>query len=160
MKRVETPLLWIATALLVAFLMELWAGFVHGVVWHGSLWSMHRSHHEPTGPWEWNDVLSASHAPIAIVLIVYGCEAAPALSTTLAFGVGIGMTLFGVSYAVVHDGFVHKRLPVAFLGRWSYFRRVRAYHKVHHIKGGAPYGFFLPPLRTSLAEISAAPETS
>ena len=105
-------------------------------------------------------MLSASHAPIAIVLIVYGCEATPALSTTLAFGVGMGMTLFGLSYLVVHDGFVHRRLPVSFLGRFTYFRKVRAHHNIHHAKGGAPYGFFLPPLRTSLTEASAVPEMS
>jgi beta-carotene 3-hydroxylase len=156
----EEHLIWIATALFVAFLMELWAGFVHGQMWHGFLYRMHRSHHETTGPFEWNDVLSASHAPIAIVLIVYGCEATPALSTTLAFGVGMGMTLFGLSYLVVHDGFVHRRLPVSFLGRFTYFRKVRAHHNIHHAKGGAPYGFFLPPLRTSLTEASAVPEMS
>jgi hypothetical protein len=27
--------------------MEVWAGFVHRVAWHGPLWSWHRPHHRP-----------------------------------------------------------------------------------------------------------------
>jgi beta-carotene 3-hydroxylase len=46
---------------------------------------------------------------------------------------------------VVHDGLVHGRLPVGFLRRSAYLRRVVAAHRVHHARGGAPYGLFLGP---------------
>ena len=137
--------IWIPVAALAALAMEFWAAALHGRLWHGRLWWAHRSHHEPGGGWELNDALSAAHAPIAIVLIVYGCEAAPSTLREVAFGVGVGMTAFGVAYLVVHDGFVHGRLPVAFLGRWRYFGRVAAAHGVHHRTGQAPHGLFAGP---------------
>jgi beta-carotene 3-hydroxylase len=136
---------WIPVAVLVAMVMEPWAALLHGRLWHGPMWGLHRSHHEPKRGWELNDALSAAHAPVAIVLIVYGCEAAPGALREVAFGVGVGMTAFGLAYLVVHDGFVHQRLPVAFLGRWKYFRRVASAHGVHHRTGGAPNGLFAGP---------------
>ena len=138
---------WMLAAVAGAVATELWAGLIHGSGWHGPLWFMHRSHHHPKGPLEANDALSFSHAPIAIVLIVYGCEAAPGFLTDAAFGFGLGMTFFGLSYLLVHDGFVHGRLPMGWLARFDYFRKVRAWHRVHHSTGEVPYGFFAPPLR-------------
>lgn len=138
--------IWTVTALATAMAMEGWAALLHGRVWHGLLWFMHRSHHRRRkGRWERNDALSVLHAPIAIALILYGCVAAPGALRDAAFGVGIGMTLFGLAYVVVHDGLVHGRLPVAWLGRLSYFARVREAHLVHHRTGKAPYGLFLGP---------------
>jgi beta-carotene 3-hydroxylase len=52
------------------------------------------------------------------------------------------MTAFGLAYAVVHDGFVHGRLPVGVLGRVPYFRRLREAHLAHHRSNGGPYGLF------------------
>ena len=62
------------------------------------------------------------------------------------------MTLFGLSYVIVHDGLVHGRLPVAFLERWGYLRRVARCHRVHHgtRAGGAPYGLFFGAWELSL----------
>lgn len=132
----------VAVALVVAPLMELWARFLHGRVWHGVLFSVHKSHHEPRlGRFEANDVLSVTHAPIAAALIVVGCVMHGTLGAVLR-GVGAGMTLFGVAYVVVHDGFVHERLPVEWLARFRYFRRLRGAHRVHHRNGAAPYGLF------------------
>lgn len=138
--------LWIAVALPVAAGMELWAMLLHGRVWHTWLYPIHKSHHTPkTGYFELNDVFSVIHAPIAMALILYGCLAAPGVPREIAFGIGLGMTLFGVGYMVVHDGLVHGRLPVQWLGRWAYFRKVRNAHMVHHRHGGVPYGMFLGP---------------
>lgn len=138
--------IWTVTALATATAMEGWAALLHGRVWHGLLWFMHRSHHRRRrGRWERNDALSVLHAPIAVALILYGCVAAPGALRDVAFGVGIGMTLFGLAYVVVHDGLVHGRLPVAWLARLSYFARVREAHLVHHRTGAAPYGLFLGP---------------
>ena len=93
--------IWIATALVVAASMELWAAFLHGRVWHHALWRVHRSHHSRRpGRFEANDILSSLHAPIAIAFILYGCMGAPGLLRDLAFGAGIGMTLFGVAYVI------------------------------------------------------------
>ncbi|WP_231511677.1 sterol desaturase family protein [Chondromyces apiculatus] len=138
--------LWIGTALLTAVAMELWAALLHGRLWHGPLWSVHGSHHRRRkGAWERNDALSVLHAPLAMALILHGCLAVPGVTREIAFGVGIGMTLFGVAYVLVHDGLVHRRLPVAWLARIPYLARVRDAHLVHHRTNAAPHGLFLGP---------------
>ncbi len=132
-----------AVALVVAVAMEPWARLLHGRVWHRSLWGIHRSHHSRRrGRFERNDMLSAAHAPVAAALVMAGCNLhGPAAAACI--GVGVGMTSFGLAYVVVHDGFVHGRLPVRFLARVAWLRRIRDAHAVHHARGAAPYGFFL-----------------
>lgn len=141
-------LIWIPVAIVVAVLMDVWSMFLHGKFWHGVLWFIHKSHHEPRrGAFEHNDALSLLHAPIAIALILYGCAAEPGWLREVAYGLGIGMTMFGLSYVIMHDGLVHGRLPVSWLLRFRYVRLVAKAHGVHHegATGGVPYGFFLGP---------------
>ena len=148
--------LWLAAGLPVALAMESWSRVLHRRVWHRRLWRLHASHHDTrTGRFEINDVLSVTHAPIAMAGILYGCLGPVGPVRELAFGAGLGMTLFGVAYVLVHDGLVHGRLPARFLMRWRFFRRVRAAHEVHHRHGGAPYGLFRGP-----AELKAAREAA
>ncbi len=143
-------LVWVPVALVVAVAMDLWAALLHGRVWHGVLWSVHRSHHAPQEPGapearlEANDALSLLHAPLAIALILAGCMAEASVARELAFGTGVGMSTFGLGYLVVHDGLCHGRLPVAFLLRLRVFRGIVRAHRVHHTgtSGGAPFGFF------------------
>jgi beta-carotene 3-hydroxylase len=137
--------LWTLAGLPTAVFMELWAAVLHGKVWHGPLWTLHESHHAPKGFWERNDVLSFTHAPIAMVLILFGCLGTPGAGREVVFGVGLGMTLFGIAYVVVHDGLVHGRLPVGGLARFGYLRRVRNAHQVHHRTGAHPFGLFTGP---------------
>lgn len=134
-------ILWIPIAIVVALAMDLWAGFLHGSFWHRSLWNIHRSHHEPrVGRFERNDALALLHAPIAIALIIWGGP--PGRAHDVAFGIGIGMTLFAVGYVIVHDGLVHGRLPVKFLLRFRLVRSIVRAHYVHHRTGGVPFGLF------------------
>ncbi|WP_437578134.1 beta-carotene hydroxylase [Sorangium sp. So ce887] len=139
--------IWIATALAAFATMEVWAALLHGRVWHHALWSIHRSHHtKRRGAFEQNDALAFLHAPIAAGLIIYGCDGAPGPLREAAYGFGLGMTAFGAAYVLVHDGLVHRRLPVSGLARIPYLARVRDAHRVHHSTGGPPYGLFLGPL--------------
>ena len=144
----STPYVYAAgavIALVTAFAMELWARLLHRSVWHERLWSVHRSHHSRRrGRFERNDLLSFLHAPIATALVMIGCNL-HGLAAAACLGVGVGMTLFGIAYVVVHDGLVHGRLPVAFLARIPPLRRIRDAHAVHHARGAAPYGLFLGP---------------
>lgn len=138
--------IWAPTAIVVAVAMELWAALLHGRAWHAILWRVHRSHHRARrGRFEANDALSVLHAPIAIVAILYGCRAEVGVLREIVFGVGVGMSVFGVAYFVVHDGLVHGRLPVAALARLPYFARVRDAHLEHHAHADGPYGLFLGP---------------
>lgn len=140
------PAIWICVGLPVALLMEPWAAVLHGAIWHGVLYPVHRSHHRRrVGRFEANDALSVLHAPIAIALILYGCVATPSIGREIAFGVGLGMTAFGLAYLLVHDGLVHGRVPASFLARSAYLRRVRDAHLVHHQRARGPYGLFFGP---------------
>lgn len=138
------PYFWL-TWIITACLMELWAMVLHGALWHGPWWGTHRSHHEPReGRFELNDLFALLHALLATGLIVYGFESGEHISSHLCIAVGFGMTTFGLAYFVVHDGFIHGRLPVSFLQRYAYFRRLRNAHKVHHRREhSGPYGLFL-----------------
>ncbi len=146
--------LWLVSGFVALIFMEFWAEFLHHRVWHGPLWPVHRSHHEPrTGRFEFNDVLSATHAPVAAGLILYGCLGAPSILREIAYGWGFGMTAFGLLYLTFHDGLMHGRLPVQGLRRFAYFRLLCDAHQIHHEKNGGPYGFFYvpPKLRAHLA---------
>lgn len=144
----------IAIAIVVAVAMEPWARILHHYVWHRFLWPIHRSHHtRRKGRFEANDVLSATHAPIAAALIMIGCNL-HGFAASVALGIGAGMTLFGFAYVVVHDGLVHGRLPVGFLARHAFLRRVRDAHAVHHARGRAPYGLFLGPQELKQAALA------
>jgi beta-carotene 3-hydroxylase len=132
-----------ATILFATFLlMEVVAYVAHRTLFHGVLWFLHRSHHEPRKPgFEWNDVFGPFFAVIAIVLI--GGYAAPsALEWTRP--VGAGMTLYGAVYFFVHDMYTHRRfwrfdLP------FKWFEEMRRAHRHHHSsiqkEGQEPFGF-------------------
>lgn len=141
--------LWAPVAVVVAVAMDLWAALLHGRVWHRWLWRIHRSHHTARkGIFELNDALSALHAPLAIAAVLYGCAGAPGVAREILFGVGLGASVFGLAYFIVHDGLVHGRLPVRWLARVPYLREVARAHRVHHagVEGGPPYGLFFGPL--------------
>jgi beta-carotene 3-hydroxylase len=131
-----------AVLVAVAVLMEFWAMWLHGRLWHGVLWPAHRSHHAPRrGPLEFNDLFAGLHAAVAMGLVMAGLE----WRLWFVAAVGFGMTLFGVAYFVVHDGLIHGRLPVGFLARFVAIQRIRDAHGVHHARAGGPYGLFLGP---------------
>lgn len=141
----------ILAALVAAVAMELWAALLHGRIWHHVLWGVHRSHHTPRiGRFERNDALSMLHAPIAIALILWGAQG-PGPWRAAALGFGVGMSVFGLGYLLVHDGLVHERLPVARLRRVRWLARIRAAHIVHHRLGDAPFGLFLGPAELARA---------
>lgn len=90
--------------------MEMWARWAHRALWHDFQpgWALHKSHHEPRiGPFEANDVYAVVNAVPAIALCLYGFLT-PTMAGSLAFGAGLGITLFGIAYMFVHDGLVHK----------------------------------------------------
>jgi beta-carotene 3-hydroxylase len=82
----------------------------------------------------------------AMALCLYGFLT-PSLLGGLAFGLGSGITLFGMSYMFVHDGLVHRRFPVGPIADVPALQRIAAAHKLHHAEkyGGVPFGLFLGP---------------
>jgi beta-carotene 3-hydroxylase len=130
--------------------MEMYARWAHRLLWHDNEWgwALHKSHHEPRkGAFEANDIYAVMNAVPAIFLCGYGFMR-PDVIGGLCFGLGLGITLFGISYMFVHDGLVHKRFPVGPIADVPVLRRVAVAHQMHHSDkyGGVPFGMFLGPM--------------
>ena len=126
--------------------MEVISYLVHRFVFHGLLWHVHRSHHEPNhGLFELNDLFSIFFAGLAIYFMYQGMDAP--LRSPL-FGTGLGITVYGLLYFVIHDLFSHKRF-MPFKSDNRLMRLIRYAHQRHHQsidkEGQEPYGLFLFP---------------
>ena len=124
--------------------MEGVAWVVHRFVMHGSLWVIHRSHHRVRrGVFELNDLFGVTFAALAIVLFF----AAPALGQPALWWFAAGMTAYGLLYAFVHDGVVHRRWPVAPRAERGYLGRLAQAHRLHHATrqrdGAVSFGFLI-----------------
>lgn len=146
------PLLVVATKALIllgAFCgMEAVANVTHRFVMHGALWCWHRSHHEPRqGMFERNDLFAVIFAVPAISFIWLGVNV-----SGWWLPLGLGITAYGVAYAMFHDGLVHERFPVLLDNRRGFWRvRVQA-HRIHHAvvtrEGCVSFGFlWVRPIR-------------
>ncbi|MEZ4805553.1 MAG: sterol desaturase family protein [Bacteroidia bacterium] len=129
---------------LIGFIgMEATAWFTHKYIMHGFMWSWHQSHHEPrTGKYEKNDRFGLVFALISAFLIVWGTISFP---PTWSFYLGLGIMLYGLAYFLVHDVFVHQRLPWFKNTNSTYFKAMRFAHKIHHKttqkEGAEAFGF-------------------
>lgn len=48
------------------------------------------------------------------------------------FWVGLGITLYGFAYFLVHDIFIHQRFHLLRNADNTYFKAIRRAHKMHH----------------------------
>ncbi len=120
--------------------MEGFAWWAHKYVMHGWAWAWHRDHHEPhDGIWEKNDLFGVVFGSFAVGLFIVGYL----VSLTL-WWVAAGITVYGVIYALVHDGLVHQRF-MRWVPRRGYAKRLVQAHKLHHAtigkEGGVSFGF-------------------
>ena len=131
--------------------MEVAAYVLHRFVFHGVLWRLHRTHHDPGhghgDGLEWNDLFSVGFAAVSLGLMWAG-RAAPLAGT--AFPLGLGVAVYGALYFVLHDLYAHGRLgPVRLKNDGA--RAVKRAHGRHHQaltkRGQEPYGLFLFPPR-------------
>lgn len=135
----------IGTAVLfvVAFLaMEGVAVVEHRWIMHGVGWSWHRSHHRVPGRrhLEANDRFPVVFAVLAVTSFLVGTRVD---GWSWLVPVAAGMTAYGASYTLVHEGYIHGRLGVR-LPRNPLLDRLAAAHMVHHRHNGAPFGMLLP----------------
>ena len=135
--------------------MEVAAYVLHRYVFHGPLWGVHRTHHEPdhghvpfasqTWRFETNDLFSVGFAAASMGMMWVGRES-PAEST--AFPLGLGVAVYGGLYFVLHDVYTHGRFA-SFRTKNPAAQAVKRAHGRHHqslSKGGQePYGLFLFP---------------
>jgi beta-carotene 3-hydroxylase len=117
--------------------MEGVAWFTHKFVMHGFLWALHKDHHkkESKGFFEHNDFFFLIFAIPGIVLLFLGVS-----GYNLLMWIGLGITLYGIAYFLVHDIFIHQRFRMFRNTDHRYFRAIRRAHKMHHKHLGKEHG--------------------
>ena len=124
--------------------VEIASAAAHRFLFHGVLWKIHRTHHtSSTGTFELNDIFSVIFALAAILLIVFSEKP---LLNSITFPMGLGITIYGAVYFIVHDFFTHRRFA-PFKSNNKILLTIRAAHQRHHQttekKGFAPFGLFI-----------------
>jgi beta-carotene 3-hydroxylase len=137
--------------LLVAFCaMEFVAWFTHKYVMHGPLWYFHRDHHtrDNKGFFEKNDFFFLLFAIPGMICIFLGWQMG---SESVLLWIGLGITMYGLTYFLVHDIFIHQRFKLFRNTDNRYFRAIRRAHKVHHKhltkEDGECFGMLVVPLK-------------
>jgi beta-carotene 3-hydroxylase len=125
--------------------MEMLAAFIHRYVMHGWGWAWHRSHHEPRDGWfELNDLYALPFAALSLLFFSLLARSWP-----LLWWVGAGIAFYGLLYAAVHDGLVHRRIPCPAVPRRGYLKRLVQAHRLHHAvrsrEGAVSFGFLWAP---------------
>lgn len=120
--------------------MEPVAYASHRWVMHGPGWGLHESHHQsrPRGP-EANDWYPVGFA--AATMVAMGAATTRGWRGVLAAGVGV--SLYGAAYALVHEVYAHRRVP-ALRRRAPALEALGRRHLHHHRRGGEPFGMLAP----------------
>ncbi len=123
---------WFINTLIVIatfFFMEFMAWATHKYVMHGFLWVLHKDHHEPHDHiFEKNDAFFLIFAIPSWLCIMFGMMN----GNDFRLFIGIGIAVYGFAYFLLHDVFIHQRLPLFKKSDNWYLRAIRKAHKVHH----------------------------
>ncbi|MCF8449140.1 MAG: sterol desaturase family protein [Taibaiella sp.] len=144
--------MWQVNLLILAgsfFGMEAVAWLTHKYVMHGLLWNLHEDHHKknPSSFFEKNDYFFLIFAIPGIICLGLG------LYTPLSYlmYIGLGITIYGFAYFLVHDIFIHQRFKIFRNSDNFYFRAIRRAHKMHHKhldkEDGECFGMLWVPLK-------------
>lgn len=124
-------------------LMEGLGWAIHKYLMHGPLWSIHKTHHQPSHSFfELNDLFSLAFGSVAVLLIFLGVEA-----LDYRFWIGVGISIYGLLYFVLHDVLVHRRLkwfdrPKSVLLK-GIFKAHQAHHQTNKKEGAVSFGLFI-----------------
>jgi len=143
---------WLLNSLIVLasfVLMECVAWLAHKYLMHGKLWLLHYDHHQRDDQqfFEKNDFFFLIFATPGILCLLFGLAYPP----KAIFWIGIGITLYGFTYFLIHDIFIHQRFSIFKNSDSVYLRAIRKAHKVHHKKltrlEGECFGMLWVPLK-------------
>lgn len=116
------------------FGMEFVAWFAHKFIMHGFLWNWHRDHHKKdhnSGNWfEKNDLFFLVFATPGILCLILGIYT----PLYLLLPIGIGITIYGAIYFLIHDVYIHRRFKWFKHLDGKYSRAVLRAHGAHHAK--------------------------
>ena len=127
---------WILSLILAFSFMEFMAWFSHKYIMHGFLWALHKDHHikDHKSWFERNDVFFIFYAVVSMLFVISWSE----------YGF-----LYGLTYFIVHDIFIHRRFKFFRNIDNKYARGVRRAHKIHHKNinkdGGECFGMLFVP---------------
>ncbi len=124
---------------LITFLfMEVVTWCTHKFVMHGFMWYFHEDHHQPkyANAFERNDIFFVIFAAPSIALFYFGVEG----GINFLFFIGLGITLYGMAYFLVHDVLIHQRFKWFKKTNNKYLIGLRKAHKIHHKHLGKAHG--------------------
>jgi beta-carotene 3-hydroxylase len=115
--------------------MEFVAFFAHKYIMHGFGWNWHEDHHKPhfekVGFWEKNDLFFLVFAVPSALCYMFGTFVA---SLNFLFFVGVGISIYGLIYFLIHDVYIHRRFNWFKQLDNKYSRAVLRAHGAHHSK--------------------------
>ena len=140
-------ILWVFTIILTFVIMEFVAWFSHKYIMHGFLWSLHRDHHikDHSSWFERNDFFFIFYAIVSFGFALLWGQ----YGIWVGLPIAIGIFLYGLTYFLVHDIFIHQRFKFLRNIDNKYARGVRRAHKIHHKninkEGGECFGMLIVP---------------
>ena len=101
---------WILSLILAFSFMEFMAWFSHKYIMHGFLWTLHKDHHiKNHKSWfERNDVFFIFYAVVSMLFVISWSE----YDFFFGLPIAIGIFLYGLTYFIVHDIFIHRRFKL------------------------------------------------
>ena len=109
--------------------MELASWFIHKYIMHGPLWNIHKTHHQHSEHTvELNDVFTLFFAGIATILLYVGLGN----GNMFMIGSGLGITLYGLVYFILHDIFIHRRIKLFTRSKSPVIQALADAHRDHH----------------------------
>lgn len=125
---------YILVTLATVIFMEFAAWFAHKYIMHGFLWSWHEDHHQPNhhkeGFFEKNDRFFLVFAVPSALCYILG-SATPQF---WLFFVGVGISIYGLIYFLIHDVYIHQRFKWFRQLDSTYSRAILRAHGAHHAK--------------------------
>lgn len=126
-------------------IMEFSGWFIHKYIMHGPLWGIHKTHHQPSKTFfELNDLFSLLFGSIAVLLIFLGVG-----ELDFRFWMGVGISIYGISYFFIHDVLVHRRIKWFERPKSNFLLGIFKAHQAHHATNkkddAVSFGLFVVP---------------
>lgn len=112
--------------------MEFIAWFTHKYLMHGLLWNWHEDHHKPhlkEGFFEKNDRFFLVFAIPSAFCYMLGSYYA---DYRFLLFIGIGISLYGLTYFLIHDVYIHQRFKWFRQLESPYSKAILRAHGAHH----------------------------
>lgn len=123
--------------------MEIMGWVIHKFIMHGPLWNIHKTHHQSSKSFfESNDIFSLFFGSIAICLIFLGLG-----ELDYRLWLGIGISLYGLCYFILHDILIHRRLNLLKKPTNRFLSAIFKAHQAHHMSNkkdkSVSFGLFI-----------------